>query len=446
MDASAVLYASVKSACASVAKLHQKIVKGEIVWARQLSGQGSKTQMWKLIVRNIPFKAKANDIKELFSSVGFVWNVFIPMNPDARLSKGFEFVKFTCKRDAENAIKKFNGQMFNKRPIAVDCAVPKKIYSSGAAAGVASEDDDINLSEKEDIDFDEEADIARKVLKKFTSSSTGSPSDDSALPNSNKDQDIDETVNVENKLSNESEKVINVSEPEKSSKSKSTTLKQRRPRGTGFLKFKTIEAANAAVSAANDASGFGIILKGRQLTVFKALDKKSAHDKALEKTKVEDHDLRSLYLAKLRVHQLLLVFLMWICQNENANLYTTDCNAVKIYCRLNENKLTKLQSQNFHVSRIRLVIYNIPKSMTERELRKLCIDAVISQASEQTPFIRQLKFLKNLKNGKVDTKNYSRAVAFVEFTEHEHSLVALRVLNNNPGNTFRFQVMVQIFL
>ena len=30
--------------------------------------------------------------------------------------------------------------MFNKRPIAVDWAVPKKIYSSGAAAGVASED------------------------------------------------------------------------------------------------------------------------------------------------------------------------------------------------------------------------------------------------------------------------------------------------------------------
>lgn len=39
-----------------------------------------------------------------------------------------------------------------------------------------------------------------------------------------------------------------------------------------------------------------------------------------------------------------------------------------------------------------------------------------------------------MKKGNVVTKNHSRGVAFVEFTEHQHALVALRVLNNNPGN------------
>ena len=44
--------------------------------------------------------------------------------------------------------------------------------------------------------------------------------------------------------------------------------------------------------------------------------------------------------------------------------------------------------------------------------------------------------MKDTKKGKVVAKNNSRGVAFVEFTEHQHALVALRVLNNNPGKIF----------
>lgn len=73
----------------------------------------------------------------------------------------------------------------------------------------------------------------------------------------------------------------------------------RRPKGTGFLKFNTVAAADAAVSAANPTSSLGIFLKGRQLTALKALDKKSAHDKELKKSKPEERDHRNLYLAKV---------------------------------------------------------------------------------------------------------------------------------------------------
>lgn len=41
--------------------------------------------------------------------------------------------------------------------------------------------------------------------------------------------------------------------------------------------------------------------------------------------------------------------------------------------------------------------------------------------------------MKDDKRGQASAKKHSRGVAFVDFKEHEHALVALRVLNNNPG-------------
>ena len=58
--------------------------------------------------------------------------------------------------------------------------------------------------------------------------------------------------------------------------------------------------------------------------------------------------------------------------------------------RLEQVKATKLRSPNFHVSRTRLAMYNVPKSMTDTELRQLLIDAVKSRATKQDPFVKQV--------------------------------------------------------
>ena len=88
--------------------------------------------------------------------------------------------------------------------------------------------------------------------------------------------------------------------------------------------------------------------------------------------------------------------------------------------RSQREKTTKLRNPNFYCSDTRLMIRNIPKEMTKKQLKKLCVNAVKERATQAKPKIVQTKILEGGGRG------------FVEFGKAEWAMCCLRSLNNNP--------------
>ena len=93
---------------------------------------------------------------------------------------------------------------------------------------------------------------------------------------------------------------------------------------------------------------------------------------------------------------------------------------------------TQLASPDFYVSPTRIVLRNLPLKMGNDGLRRLCDNAVRARATRQVPDILSAHMIFDKERRNPDGTPRSRGIGFVEFSEHEHALTALRHLNNNP--------------
>lgn len=80
----------------------------------------------KIYVGNISFKAKEEDIRELFARSGEVESVKIITDAHTGNPKGFGFVEMATEEDAQKAITELNGTMFMDRTISVAEAKPQQ--------------------------------------------------------------------------------------------------------------------------------------------------------------------------------------------------------------------------------------------------------------------------------------------------------------------------------
>ena len=88
----------------------------------------------KVFVGNLDFNTTKDEVQSLFSQIGEIKDVFLPMDRESGRPRGFAFVEFANDEDAAKAIEKFNGHELSGRALRVNAAEDRP-RSSGPGGG-----------------------------------------------------------------------------------------------------------------------------------------------------------------------------------------------------------------------------------------------------------------------------------------------------------------------
>jgi hypothetical protein len=72
-----------------------------------------------LFIGNLPYQATEDDLRQHFSQVGEPTQIVRPLDRETGRARGFAFVEYAERSQAEAAIQQFDGQLFMGRPLAV---------------------------------------------------------------------------------------------------------------------------------------------------------------------------------------------------------------------------------------------------------------------------------------------------------------------------------------
>ncbi|MCL5055771.1 MAG: RNA-binding protein [Firmicutes bacterium] len=89
----------------------------------------------KIYVGNLSLDSTKEDLEQFFSSAGTVKEVLIIQDRDTGRSKGFGFVTFATRQEANNAVETLNGHELQSRSLKVSMAKEKSPAGGGGHFG-----------------------------------------------------------------------------------------------------------------------------------------------------------------------------------------------------------------------------------------------------------------------------------------------------------------------
>ncbi|XP_059421219.1 RNA-binding protein 28-like [Carassius carassius] len=422
----------------------------------------------RLIIRNLSFKCEEDDLRQIFSKFGTVIEAKIPLKPDGK-KRGFAFVQFKNMAEAGKALAAMNLKEIKDRQVAVDWAIAKDKYLATQSAGAAGsvKEEKVNLNSKGAGADGNEKEAEKKPTKQEEKDDSESEEEEASEDDDEADSSEEEGDSESQQTDSDASESEDDDDDDDDTEGKTPPKKKRDPlptdvnegrtifirnlafdtdeegleevllqfgelkyvrvvmnadtgcsKGCAFAQFKSKEAAEKCIAAAaQDEKEFGgIRVDGRRLNILPAVNREDAAK--FKDKKVKTHTgSRNLYLAREGL----------IRPGSKAAEGVSEADMAK-RTRFEELKRAKLKDISIYVSKTRLCVHNLPKSVDQQKLQKLCLSAVSGKGVRITEC--RVMYDKKPIRGQVIGK--SLGYGFVEFKEHEHALQTLRHLNNNP--------------
>ncbi len=90
-----------------------------------------------IYVGNLPYSAKAEELKEMFARHGEVSRATIILDRETNRPRGFAFIEMTSEKEAEAAVAALAGHDFQGRPLTVNCARNNVVRGAGNTSQAA---------------------------------------------------------------------------------------------------------------------------------------------------------------------------------------------------------------------------------------------------------------------------------------------------------------------
>lgn len=439
-----------------------------------------------VIVRNLPFRMSRKALRDPFSRVVAIRTVRLgPPPPSRRPSKstnptdaaddevldcgGYAFIELFTVSDAKHAVAQMNGIEIGGRVVAVDMALTKskydhaqKILSSGLGASTSNgnesgekesdnssvPDEDLGNHDVEDENENKEVEVSEHLGQENDTRERKDPLSSS--------EELARTVFVRNLLFETKPHVLWQEMERQFGKVEQAVLVRDRvtqmPKGTAFVRFASVDAAQAAERAANGTLGApvkeelnkrslvrrdsrGVWVDGRRIFLSMATDRAQA--KIAQDARTQEKDPRNLHLVSVGSIER--------GSPEGMRLSAQDWAKRDM---AEKNKRIKLKNNpNTYVSDVRLCVRNLPRGIDERVLKEMFLNAAAKPANDQ--FDRSMDKLKDEKRhfGKrkeqvrithctivrdEERNDRSKGFGFVTFEKHDDAMRALKSVNNNP--------------